>query len=246
MRRTTLIRLATLAVLAALIVATFWLVPVQGYLAIVLEWMQTIGPIGMILLGALYTPAALLFLPAWPLTLAGGFAFGVLRGTIIASMGSVLAASAAFLAGRTLARGFIEERLSRFPRFAAIDDAVAEHGFKIVLLTRLSPVLPFNLLNYAFGLTKVSFRDYVLASWIGMLPGTIMYTYLGSAANSLATLSTGDVTPPLTKKVMFVLGLVATLLVAIFVARVAKRALDRSIIESRAAPDMDAPTESTP
>src|SRR5262245_8019230 len=166
MRRTTLIRVAALVVLLALIATVLWLVPVQGYLAMLLDWIQTIGPVGMILLGALYTPVALLFLPAWPLTLAGGFAFGIVRGTIIASIGSVLAASAAFLAGRTLARSFIEERLSRFPRFAAIDDAVAEQGFKIVLLTRLSPVLLFILLNYALDLSKVSVCDYVVDSCI--------------------------------------------------------------------------------
>jgi uncharacterized membrane protein YdjX (TVP38/TMEM64 family) len=176
------------------------------------------------------------FLPAWPLTVAAGFAFGVLRGSVIASIGSTFAASAAFLAGRTLARGFVEDRLARHPKFAAIDDAVAEHGFKIVLLTRLSPVLPFNLLNYAFGVTKVSFRDYVLASWIGMLPGTIMYTYLGSALNSLASLSTGDVARPPAQKVMFGFGLVATLVVTIFVARISKRALDRAIAESHPNP----------
>ena len=95
--------------------------------------------------------------------------------------------------GRTLARGFIEAKISHNPRFRAIDQAVKHEGFKIVLLTRLSPVFPFNLLNYAFGLTPVSLRDYFLASWIGMLPGTVMYVYLGSAAKNLADLAAGKV-----------------------------------------------------
>jgi uncharacterized membrane protein YdjX (TVP38/TMEM64 family) len=102
-----------------------------------------------VLLGAAYVPAALLFVPGSLLTLEAGFAFGVVRGTIAVSLGSVLGASAAFLAGRTLARGLIEGRISRNPKFQAIDRAVGEQGFKIVLLTRLSPIFPFNLLNQA-------------------------------------------------------------------------------------------------
>jgi uncharacterized membrane protein YdjX (TVP38/TMEM64 family) len=90
------------------------------------------------------------------------------------SVGSVLGATAAFLVGKTLLRGWIERRIAAYPRFQAIDRVVGEQGFKIVLLVRLSPLFPFNLLNYAFGLTKVRLWQYVLASWIGMLPGTLM------------------------------------------------------------------------
>jgi uncharacterized membrane protein YdjX (TVP38/TMEM64 family) len=176
-----------------------------------------------------YVPAALLFLPGSILTLGAGFAFGVAAGTASVSIGSTAGAALAFLSGRTLARSFIESKVSGNPKFLAIDRAVGREGFKIVLLTRLSPVFPFNLLNYAFGLTKVSFRDYVLASWIGMLPGTLMYVYLGSAVKSLAELAAGNVEGGLGQKALFAVGLVATVVVTTFVTRIAKRALEVSL-----------------
>jgi len=128
--------------------------------------------------------------------------------------------------GRTFARRAIEAKVSGNPRFHALDQAVKREGFKIVLLMRLSPVFPFNLLNYAFGLTQVSFRDYVLASWIGMLPGTIMYVYLGSAAQNLAALSTGQAAGGAGRQVLFGLGLLATVTVTVFVTRLARKTLD--------------------
>jgi uncharacterized membrane protein YdjX (TVP38/TMEM64 family) len=151
------------------------------------------------------------------------------------SIGSTLGATAAFLAGRTLVRGLIEPRIAHHPKFAAIDQAVGEQGFKIVLLTRLSPALPFNLLNYAFGLTRVRLRDYVLASWIGMFPGTAMYVYLGSAAKNLAALVAGDFEGGPAQKVLFFIGLAATVVVTVLVTRVAKRALDQAVAQQGAA-----------
>lgn len=230
MRRSTIIRIGAFTVFVATIALVAWLVPVRQYLAAFLDWVHGAGSIGLIVLGAAYIPASLLFLPAWPLTLAAGFVFGVVRGTIAVSIGSVLGATAAFGAGRTLLRRIIEDRVSRNVKFAAVDQAVADQGFKIVLLSRLSPVFPFNLLNYAFGLTKVSFRDYVIASWIGMLPGTIMYVYLGTAAKSLTDLLSGkDERPDNLKKIVFIAGLVITILLTMLIARIAKRAFERAV-----------------
>ena len=166
----------------------FW----RDILASFLEWVQGIGPWGAVLFAAAYVPAAVLLVPGSLLTLGAGFLFGVVKGTAIVSLGSTAGAAAAFIVGRSIARDWVARRLAGRPTMAAIARAVEIEGFKIVLLTRLSPVLPFNLLNYAFGLTAVPLREYVLASWIGMLPGTIMYVYLGSAANSLAALLSGD------------------------------------------------------
>ncbi len=160
-------------------------------LASFLEWVQGIGPWGAVLFAAAYVPAAVLFVPGSLLTLGAGFVFGLAKGTVIVSLGSTAGAAAAFLVARSLAHDWVARRIARRPTLAAIGRAVETEGFKIVLLTRLSPVLPFNLLNYAFGLTAVPFRTYVLASWIGMLPGTIMYVYLGSAAKSLADAAVG-------------------------------------------------------
>ena len=226
MKLSSIFRIVTLAVLVVSIGASLFLLPTQAYLSWFLAWVQRIGPWGAVLLGAAYIPAALLFVPGSLLTLGAGFALGVGLGTVAVSIGSTLGASAAFLAGRTLARGFIEAKISHNPRFRAIDQAVKHEGFKIVLLTRLSPVFPFNLLNYAFGLTPVSLRDYFLASWIGMLPGTVMYVYLGSAAKNLADLAAGKVEGGTGQQALFGVGLLATVAVTVAVTRVAKRALN--------------------
>ncbi len=225
MKPSLIFRIVILAVLVVSIGASLLLLPTQEYLSRFLAWAQGIGPWGAVLLGAAYIPAALLFVPGSLLTLGAGFAFGVGLGTVTVSIGSTLGASAAFLAGRTLARGFIETKIANNIRFRAIDQAVKQEGFKIVLLTRLSPVFPFNLLNYAFGLTPVSLRDYFLASWIGMLPGTVMYVYLGSAAKTLADLAAGKVEGGTGQQMLFGVGLIATVAVTIAVTRVAKRAL---------------------
>lgn len=199
----------------------FW----RDALASFLEWVQGIGPWGAVLFAAAYVPAAVLLVPGSLLTLGAGFVFGVMKGTLIVSLGSTAGAAAAFIVGRSIARDWIARKLSSGPRMAAIARAVETEAFKIVLLTRLSPVLPFNLLNYAFGLTTVPFREYILASWIGMLPGTIMYVYLGSAANSLAALLSGDQPRSTGQQVLFFSGLAATVAAALIVTRTARRAL---------------------
>jgi uncharacterized membrane protein YdjX (TVP38/TMEM64 family) len=170
-----------------------------------------------------------LVLPGSLITLAAGSLFGVIIGTVVVSLGSVTGAALAFWLGRTLARGLVEKRLAGNPRFHALDQAVAAGGFQIVLLTRLSPLFPFMLLNYAFGLTKVRFRDYVLASWIGMLPGTVMYVYLGSTVTELADIAAGNVEGVPARLVLFFVGLAATVVVTVYVTRLARRALRQAV-----------------
>jgi uncharacterized membrane protein YdjX (TVP38/TMEM64 family) len=170
-----------------------------------------------------------LFVPGSLLTLGAGFVFGVAKGTVIVSVGSTAGAAAAFIVARSLAHDWVARRIARRPTLSAIGRAVETEGFKIVLLTRLSPVFPFNLLNYAYGLTSVPFSTYVLASWIGMLPGTIMYVYLGSAANSLAALVSGEAPRSASQQALFVLGLAATVAVVLIVTRRARRALNEIV-----------------
>ena len=122
-----------------------------------------------------YILATVLLVPGSLITLVAGFVFGLPLGVVLVSAGSVLGASSAFLIGRFFVRDWAERRIERLPRFSALDSAVGEQGFTIVLLARLSPLFPFNLLNYGLGVSSVSFRDYFLASWIGMLPATVLY-----------------------------------------------------------------------
>jgi uncharacterized membrane protein YdjX (TVP38/TMEM64 family) len=152
-----------------------------------------------------------------------------LVGTLLVSPVSVTAATIAFLLGRTVARGWIAERVQRDPRFAAVDAAIEREGLKIVLLLRLSPVIPFNVLNYALGLTRVRLRDYVLGSFVGMLPGTFLYVYLGSLVTTAASLGSGGASAGTAQHAIYWGGLAATVLVTLFVTRLARRALGAAL-----------------
>jgi uncharacterized membrane protein YdjX (TVP38/TMEM64 family) len=215
---------AFVAVVAALVIASFVL-PVREWLAALLDLSRSWGLWGLVALGAAFVPACLLFLPGTPLTVGIGFLYGLVPGVIAVSLGSTAGASAAFWAGRTFARGWVAEKVQASPRFGKLDEAVAERGFLIVLLTRLSPAFPFNLLNYAYGLTRVRFRDYLLASWLGMLPGTTMYVYIGTTLASLSELWTGQRTRTPAEWTLLAVGLVATVAVTVLLTALARRAL---------------------
>lgn len=193
----------------------------RGLLANALGWVEGMGPWGPVAFMAVYAVATVLLLPGSVLTLGAGALFGVVQGSIYVSIGSTCGAAAAFLVGRHLARDRVEAKLRGDERFAALDRAVAAEGWRIVLLTRLSPVFPFTVLNYAFGLTRVSFGAYLIASWIGMMPGTILYVFLGSAAR--AGVSGRDLTAA--EWGLYGVGLTATLFVTLRIARIARAAL---------------------
>jgi uncharacterized membrane protein YdjX (TVP38/TMEM64 family) len=214
----------TLLAVLALFVALRML-PVRELLEPFLAWVAGLGPWGGVLVVLAYVVVSVLLLPASILTLGAGFIFGVLKGTVLVWFGATLGATAAFLVGRYLARDWVARKLGGNPKFRAIDEAVAREGWKIVGLTRLSPVFPFNLLNYAFGVTKVSLRGYVLASSVGMLPGTLMYVYFGSLAGSLAGVGTEDRSRSAAEWLFYGLGLLATLAVTLYVTRLARNAL---------------------
>lgn len=198
---------------------------IQDSLRRTLDWISGLGAWGPLAFIVTYVLACVLFIPGSVLTLGAGLLFGVVKGAVYVSIAATLGATAAFLVGRYAARGWVSKRTHGNAKFKAIDDAVAKEGWKIVGLTRLSPVFPFNLLNYAFGLTKVKLRDYFLASWIGMMPGTVMYVYIGSLAGSLATLGTGGRSRTPGEWALYGVGLIATVAVSIYVTRVARKAL---------------------
>ena len=196
-----------------------------------LDGIRGLGVWGPAIFVLLYVAATVLLVPGTILTLGAGAIFGVTQGVVTVSIAATLGATAAFLVGRYLARAAVARRLAAYPAFAAIDAAVAREGWKIVGLTRLSPAFPFILLNYAFGLTRVSLRDYVLASWAGMLPGTVMYVYLGSLAGDLATLGAGEWARTPAEWGLYAFGLLATVAVTVHVIRLARGALHRRIEE---------------
>ena len=194
-----------------------------------LQWIDSLGYWGYLIFILIYILATVFLISGAILTLGAGLIFGVIKGSIIVSLASTLAAAAAFLIGRYLARKWVAKQIETQPKFKAIDEAVAQEGWKIVGLTRLSPIFPFVFLNYAFGVTQVSFKDYVLASWIGMMPGTIMYVYIGSLAKDLATLVAASGEDNTIQRVLRIIGFIATLAVTVYVTKVAKKALDNQI-----------------
>lgn len=188
-----------------------------------------LGPWGPPIFVLMYVLATVLFLPGWILTLGAGAVFGVLKGAVLVSISATLGATAAFLVGRYVARSWVASRTAGDPRFRALDEAVGREGWKIVGLMRLSPAIPFNLLNYGFGVTRISLRDYVLASWIGMMPGTLMYVYLGSIAGDLASLGAGRQGRTAAEWVLYGVGLLATVAVTVYVTRLARAALAKRV-----------------
>jgi uncharacterized membrane protein YdjX (TVP38/TMEM64 family) len=196
-----------------------------GYIPAFQAWVEGLGPLGPIAFVVGYAVAVIAFIPGSALTLAGGAVFGVAQGTLLVFVAALLGSTGAFLVARHLARDAIERRIAGDDRFAAIDRAIGGQGRKIVLLLRLSPIFPFNLLNYGLGLTRVSLVDYVTAG-VGMLPGTLLYVYLGSAA-SQAVAAAGGAAPGRTPAewALFGVGLLATAVVTVSVTRIARRAL---------------------
>jgi len=174
---------------------------------------------------ALYTPVAVAALPVWPLSVTAGFFWGVGWGLAVAWVGSTVAAVVAFLVGRRLGRDMVLRRLGQRPILVAIDRAIGERGFEIVVLARLSPLLPYNVLNYAFSVTSVSWRTFALASLFGMLPVTAMYVTIGAAAESLAELLAGEHERSALVWPLLVVGAIASVLVVVVITRAARRIL---------------------
>lgn len=215
-------------IIAGAISGTLFL-PVKDWLIRALEWTEGLGLWGPMFMVVFYVIACVFLLPGSVLTLGAGFIFKVALGVVTVSIASTLGACAAFGVGRTIARNWIAAKLANNEKFAAIDEAVAQKGFKIVLLIRLSPIIPFNFLNYAFGLTKISFWRYALGSWIGMIPGTFMYVYFGAGLRSLADAATGEAETGLAGKLFFWIGLAVTIAVTVFVTRLARNALKQVV-----------------
>ena len=197
-----------------------------------LQWIQDLGTIGYIIFILAYMLSSVVLIPATILTLGAGVIFDVIEGSILVSIASMAGAVLAFLIGRYFARGWVAQKIENYPKFKAIDEAVAQEGWKIVGLTRLSPIFPFVVINYAFAITQVSLRDYTIASWIGMLPGTVMYVYIGSLIGNIATLGAGGREKTPLEWALYIVGLIATVLVSVYVTKISKQALDSQIEET--------------
>ncbi|MEG3971253.1 TVP38/TMEM64 family protein [Microcoleus sp. T2B6] len=222
----------SIALLLALLIVATRSAYVQDVLRTLLMRIEDLGWWGPVAFVATYNLATVLFVPGSVLTLGGGAIFGLWWGSVYVFAASTLGAVFAFAIGRYLCRDRVVKYMESHPKFKALDRAVSQQGLKIVFLTRLCPLFPFNLLNYALGITQVSLKDYVLGSF-GMIPGTIMYVYSGSLVGEVAAIGTATVyaSPQDTavKWLINIISFLATVAVTVFITRIASKALEESI-----------------
>src|SRR6058998_809477 len=218
--------LVLIAVVIALFLAMKFL-PVQQWLGSFNDWVGQMGAVGIFIFIGVYAVATVLLAPGAILTIGAGFTFGLWKGFLAVSAGSTLGASLAFLVARFIARDKVEAIAKRNDKFRNIDSAIGKQGAKLIFLLRLSPVIPFNLSNYFYGLTGVKFWPYVLASWIGMMPGTFLYVYIGTAGKAAVSAAAGGeaVKHSWEYWTFLSIGLVATIIVTVWVTKIARDAL---------------------
>ena len=209
------------ALVAGIFVA-FQFLPIDEWLKTLDTWIKSLGYWGPLAFIIIYILATIFLLPGAAMTPLSGLLFGLGWGTLWVVVASNIGANLAFLIGRYFARDAVAKKIKGNAKFTAIDKAVGNEGWKIVGLTRLSPVFPFVLLNYAYGLTSVKWIHFALASLVGMLPGTVMYVYFGSLGKLAAesdAVSTGKI-------VLMIVGGIATVLVTVWITRSARKALN--------------------
>ncbi|MBI5863089.1 MAG: VTT domain-containing protein [Planctomycetes bacterium] len=213
-------------VLVACLILLVRVLPVDRAVQALQGGVDRLGVLGPAVFAGAYIVAGLLFVPGSALTLASGALFGLIWGTAIVSIASTINAALAFLIARYIAREKVRRAAERNRSFAAIDQAIGKGGWRIVAMLRLSPAVPFSLGNYLYGLTSIRFWPYVLASWLCMLPGTFMYVYIGHlGAQGLQAAGGGSNAVGVGKTVLLVAGLAATVVVTVYVTRLARRAL---------------------
>ncbi|HEX4951409.1 MAG TPA: TVP38/TMEM64 family protein [Blastocatellia bacterium] len=225
-----------IAVILLLVGIGFLFLPVKAWTLALQHWIQSLGWIGPLVFVLFYVIATILLIPGSALTLAAGAIFGLWVGAVTVIVGANLGALGSFLLAKTRLRDKVQEWAAANPKFAALDRAIGQNGFKMVTLTRLSPAFPFTLLNYLLGVTSVRTAPYVLGNLLGMLPASFLYVYLGSlAGETLSGAATGGATT--LQLVLKIVGLLATVAVVIFVTRIARKAIAEA--EGEAAPPSD-------
>ncbi|HMO24923.1 MAG TPA: VTT domain-containing protein, partial [Tepidisphaeraceae bacterium] len=224
-----MIRLASLLGILVGLMLIVRTLPVAAGVQWLEGWLADLGVWGPVAFAAVYVLAAVLFVPGGALTLVAGGLFGLVVGLITVSIASTTAAAVAFLIGRYLARDMVREQTRRFPRFRAIDRAIGDGGWRIVLMLRLVPVFPFSVGNYLLGLTPVPFWHYVLASWVGMLPGTFIYIYLGHVGRKTveAVAAGTDAGLDPLEWVLLIIGGVMAIAVVVYLTRLVRRKLNQ-------------------
>jgi len=216
------------------VVALLWLLPVKVWLLALQANIKSFGWLAPVIYALVYVVATILLVPGSVLTLGAAPLFGFWQGLIIVVISANLAALCAFWLARTTLRARVARWAADNPKFAALDRAIGQNGFKMVFLSRLSPAFPFTLLNYLLGVTTVRPGAYALANLLGMLPGTFLYVSLGATASDALTTNVSANSGQLVLKVV---GLLATLGIVVFVTRIARQALAEAETSTTQTPD---------
>lgn len=209
------------------------LLDIKAFWQISWQWIEHLGFLGYLLFILIYNLGTLFFIPGSILTIKGGCLYGLFLGTIIVLTAAILGATLSFLLGRYYCRDWVNHQLEKYPILQKIDHLVAKEGWKIVFLTRLCPLFPFNFLNYFFGVTEITLRDYILGS-LAIFPGTFMYVYIGSIIRDLTNYDLDNyATDPNTQTLIWsirFLGLISTIILTIYSVQIAKKTLNQNIL----------------
>jgi uncharacterized membrane protein YdjX (TVP38/TMEM64 family) len=217
-------------VLALMLAVTFArFLPVADWAIALAQSIRGAGATGVLIVTTVYVAAEVVLVPGSLLTMAAGFAYGPIGGLLVASPASVLAATTAFVLGRTALRGWVQKYVAASPQARALDRAIHHNSLKLILLLRLSPLLPFNVLNYILGAAGVPVGRYVIASFVGMLPGTWLYVYLGSLATTAAGIAHTPTGGGRARLMLTIAGLISTVVALLFITRAARRMLDEEL-----------------
>lgn len=223
MARSRIQLVVTVTLLVALVYA-LRVLPIAEWLEQFKAYVQQLGGAGYVLYVLVYAICCVALVPASALTLGAGAIFGFAKGALVVLAGATLGASAAFILARTVLRKRVEQRVAANPKVAAVDRAIAREGTKVMLLMRISGFPPFTWINYALGLTGVSFRSYVMTTFFGMIPGVLAFTWVGAAgAAALAGAGNG---------VALIVTAVGAIVVSAYVARIATRAIRRDMLDA--------------
>ncbi len=201
-----------------------------GLLQKTLGWMEHLGPWAAPAYVLVYALTCVFFVPSFVFTLGAGTLFGLPWGIPLALLGTGLGSVSALAIGRTLARPWVEQQFKNNKQFHALSAAVKKKGWQMILLARLSPVFPFSIGNYGFGLTDLPARDYFFASMLGTIPSASVYVYLGSVAGSVAAANSGGRTRTPAEWALLLAGLAATILLVRMIQQIAKKSITEQLV----------------
>ncbi len=221
-------RVLLLLVLLVLMLLTFYL-PLPMWLSDLYDWSQLNPNLALFAFMVLIVAGMVLLVPVSIQAMAAGFFFGLGKGFLVMWLAGLAGFTAAFLVGRTVARPWVESWVHRRPEFVAIDEAIHQKGLLVVLLARLSLILPYILLNYSLGLTAVRLRDYLMGSAVGMLPGIFLFVFIGTTVTDIAAIASGELEFGDYDVLIGGFGLVAIIAIVILITRIAKKALRKEM-----------------